>query len=268
MNKINKINNKYILLEKIGEGKFGVIYKGKNIRTNEFVAVKIESINNEIKLLKHESYVYNYLNGNIGIPNVKWFGKDNINYYMVINLLGKSLKDLINNGNKLKLLTTLKIGVKIVLIIKTIHDYGFVHRDIKPDNFLFSINNINLLYLIDFGFCKKIILDNNHLEIKKTTGLIGSKNYASINSHNHIELSRRDDLESIGYVLLYLYIGYLPWQNEINETNICNIKKNIINYKTIPKVLTDFIMYARGLEYKETPNYFLIIDLFQRERLI
>ena len=88
------INKKYKIINKIGEGSFGLIYKGQNIRTNEYVAIKIEPIENELKLLKNESQIYQYLNNNEGIPNVKWFGKDNINYYMVINLLGHSLQTI------------------------------------------------------------------------------------------------------------------------------------------------------------------------------
>ena len=79
------INKKYKLIEKIGNGTFGTIYKGQNIRTNEYVAIKMEAIESQLKLLKNESIVYQYLNGCEGIPNVKWFGKDRSHYYMVLN---------------------------------------------------------------------------------------------------------------------------------------------------------------------------------------
>ena len=88
------INNKYKLINKIGCGSFGSIYKGQNIRTKEYVAIKVESIINETKLLKNESKVYQYLNNTIGIPSIKWFGKDENNYYMVIDLLGFSLEQI------------------------------------------------------------------------------------------------------------------------------------------------------------------------------
>lgn len=259
------INNKYKIITKIGFGRFGSIYKGQNIRTNEYVAIKIEPIKHDLKLLKNESTIYQYLNGCHNIPSVKWFGKYNDNYYMVIDLLGPSLQDLIENKKKLCLKITLQIGIKIISIIKIIHDKGLVHRDIKPENFLFGLDNLNKLYLIDFGLCKKIIFENKHNQIKTTSGIIGSKNYMSINSHNHIELSRRDDLESIGYMLLYLYNGKLDWNNESNEIKILNMKQNVLNYDNIPNVIINYIKLVKSLDYTETPNYNLIIDEFKKE---
>jgi serine/threonine protein kinase len=259
------INNKYKIIKKIGSGTFGSIYKGQNIRTNEYVAIKIEPIKHDLKLLKNESIIYQYLNGCSNIPSVKWFGKYNNNNYMVIDLLGPSLQDLIETKNKLCLKITLKIGIKIISIIKIVHDKGLVHRDIKPENFLFGLDNLNELYLIDFGLCKKIIFNNKHNQIKKTSGIIGSKNYMSINSHNHIELSRRDDLESIGYMLLYLYNGTLDWNNESNEIKILSMKQNILNYDNIPNVIINYIKLVKSLDYEESPNYNLIIDEFKKE---
>ena len=81
--------NKYELRTKIGCGSFGSIYRGKNIRTNENVAIKIESINEDTNLLKNETKIYQYLSGfnYNGIPILKWYGIDDKYNYMVINLL-------------------------------------------------------------------------------------------------------------------------------------------------------------------------------------
>jgi serine/threonine protein kinase len=260
------INNKYLIIKKIGEGSFGTIYKGRNIRTNEYVAIKVEPIRKGTKLLKNESIIYNHLNNCVGIPSVKWFGKDKINYYMVINLLGESLQDLKNKNTSFSLKLTLQIGINIINLLKTIHNNGFVHRDIKPDNFLLGLNNkSNQIYIIDFGLCKPYIYKEKHIDIKSSHSLIGSKTYASINAHDFIELSRRDDLESLGYMMLYFYLGELSWQ-DLKEASNEDIKymKNNLKLESIPEVLVNYIKYVKNMEFNENPNYYLIIDNFKR----
>ena len=258
------VNKKYLLLNKIGSGSFGSIYKGQNIRTKELVAIKVEPIENEFKLLKNEANIYQYLNGCYGIPRVKWFGKDRVNYYMVIDLLGNSLQDLKQGLNSFSLILILKIGIKIISILKSIHDKGLVHRDIKPDNFLFGVDKVFDIYLIDFGFCKTYLDGEKHKGQTSTHNIIGSLNYASIMSHKRLELSRRDDLESTSYMLLYFLLGFLPWNNDTNENDIVRKKIAVIN-GSYPKVLLDFIRYVRMLDFEEKPNYNLIISNFKRE---
>jgi serine/threonine protein kinase len=263
---MNIIANKYKLLEKIGEGAFGSIYKGENIRTQELVAIKIEPIINDLKLLKNESCIYQYLINNEGIPNVKWFGKDKINYYMVINLLGESLQSLKERKHTFSLKLVLQIGIQIIYLLKMIHDKGIVHRDIKPDNFLLGLNNKNnKIYLIDFGFCKTFLNDNKHIDIKKTKSLIGSNNFASVNAHEFNELSRRDDLESLGYMLIYFYFGKLIWKDYSDNEMIKIMKNHIVNDEIIPKILIQYFKIIKCLEFKETPNYNLLINTFKDE---
>ena len=266
------INNKYMLLEQIGAGSFGKIYKGKNIRTNEMVAIKVEPIKNGTKLLKNESIIYQFLADVSDIPNVKWYGKDNFNYYMVINLLGESLESLLISRTTFSLKLTLQIGIQIILLLRTLHDKGLVHRDVKPDNFLLGLHDRRRqLNIIDFGFCKRYICDEHHIPMKKTSNVIGSLSYASINAHNFIELSRRDDLESLGYVLVYLYFGTLDWQTDDpylyeskNET-IKNMKIRLMDDERIPLIIIDYFKNVRTLEFEEKPNYAILIDMFRRE---
>jgi serine/threonine protein kinase len=139
MIKLMKIQNKYVINEQIGVGSFGFIYKGTNIRTNEKVAIKMEPIKNNTKLLKNESTIYQYLLNVNGVPTIKWFGKDEINYYMVINLLGESLQSFVEKRGPIPLKLTMKIGLQILYLLKDIHEKGLVHRDVKPDNFLIGI---------------------------------------------------------------------------------------------------------------------------------
>jgi casein kinase 1 len=263
------INNKYKLIEKIGNGSFGSIYKAENVRTCEYVAIKVEPITSQIKLLLNESRKYQYLSHLPGIPNIKWFGKDLSNYYMVINLLGDSLESFIQKTKtRFSLKMTLYIGIQIIKLLKTIHERTLVHRDIKPDNFLFGPDNDKRqLHLIDFGFCKSYLTTNDkHIEMKNTSGLIGSPTYASINAHDFKELSRRDDLESLGYTLVYLYLGKLKWQQETYTIGeIKQLKIELFDDTRLPHILLDYIKYTRSLEFKENPDYDKIINDFRME---
>lgn len=265
---MNLINNKYKLLEQIGLGTFGSIFKAENVRTRELVAIKVESIKNETKLLKNESIIYQYLKNINGVPNIKWFGKDDFNYYMVIDLLGPSLQAVKDNRGNFSLKLTLQIGIKTFYLIKSIHEMGLIHRDIKPDNFLLGKNeNINI---IDFGFCTRYLDNhNNHIEKRNSNSLIGSLSYASINAHNNIQLSRRDDLESLMYTLIYLNKGSLDWQdingeifNKINY--IKKLKESINQNKSIPIIFINILNNIRSLEFEEQPNYEYFIDIFNQ----
>lgn len=254
------INNKYKIIEKIGEGTCGVIYKGENIRTFEQVAIKLEYINSNIKLLKNETIIYQLLNGGIGIPKLKWFGIYNNYYYMVINLLGNTLEKekYIKNGFSFN--EILNIGKQMIVRLQYIHDNGLIHRDIKPDNFIFGINdNKDIIYLIDFGFCKKY---NNKLKNTKCSSITGTLNYISVNVHNFNVPCRLDDLESVGYILIYLYKGFLKWQDvncQFKNDIIKQMKNDIINDTTIPIQIINYIKEIRNTIIN--PDYLKLIDI-------
>ena len=208
------INKKYKVIKQIGAGAFGTIFKGINIRTNEMVAIKIELISDELKILKYESNIYKILDKLDCIPKIKWYGKDDLYYYMVIELLGNSLENLLQISEKIKLKTILQIGINILNILMKIHERGFIHRDIKPENFLLTINKPTKIYIIDFGISKPYLINNKHIEFKLTHQFIGTQNFASINTHDFYEQSRRDDLESLAYILIYFYFGKLEWSDQ------------------------------------------------------
>jgi serine/threonine protein kinase len=267
------INNKYKIINEIGKGSFGTIYKGENIRTREKVAIKVETIEHGTYLLKNESIIYRYLNNMAGIPSVKWFGKDDTNYYMVINLLGKSLQNIKDDIGCFTLHDALKIGMYLINLIQNIHEKGLVHRDIKPDNFLFGLDDTSKLYVIDFGFCKSYVGDDAHIPMKKTSNLIGSRTYASINAHNFDELSRRDDLESLCYTLIYIVDGKLDWQltsllnhehPKLANLRIRDMKINMIE-TAVPSVFINSLKYIRTLEFDDKPDYSYLIEIFSTE---
>jgi len=283
---LNKtINNKYRILEKIGNGSFGAIYKGQNIRTNEEVAVKMEPIDAAMRMIKHEAIIYQYLLNTKGIPTIKWFGKDreNTHYYMVLTLLGDSLqtiKDRQPAGFRFSATDTAKIGIQLISLLKTVHEKGLIHRDIKPENFMFASNVASQsdklssqLYIIDFGFCRPYVEGTQHIPQKKNSALIGSQMYASINAHNCIELSRRDDMESIGYILLYFYLGELPWKRiDCDKTDvnarIIQMKRAIVpksqNKQWIPSFLIDYFNSIRNLPFEARPDYDYLINLLDK----
>jgi serine/threonine protein kinase len=268
------IANKYEIQQKIGNGSFGSIFKGINQRTREKVAIKIEPIQQNTKLLKNESIMYQYLKDINGIPNVKWFGKDATNYYMVIPLLGESLEDYKNKNQQISLETIKQIGKTILILLESIHEKGLVHRDIKPDNFLFDISDTCItdrkLNLIDFGFCKSYLIDNEHISEKRTTRLIGSANFASINSHDHYALTRRDDLISLGYILYYLYYNQFEWSTiniqmnyEENNRKIRYLKCKLLEKNDLPGFLKIFLKYTYHLKFDENPDYKYIENILK-----
>jgi serine/threonine protein kinase len=261
------IGNKYELVKKISQGSFGALYQGKNIRTGELVAIKIEKrYESEVNTLKYEANVYNYLKNIDGFIKLRWFGTDEKYNFLVIDLLGNSLKnELVKNITKNNLEIIINIGKKIITKLMILHENKIIHRDLKPDNILLNSNNLfEDIFLIDFSFCKKYINTNGeHIFKNKINKIIGSVNYISLNVHDLIEPSRRDDLESIIYILIYLYCGNLNWENSMSITAIYEMKKNIINDENIPECLKNMIIYVRTLEFDERPNYFHLMNFLQ-----
>jgi serine/threonine protein kinase len=241
---MNIIGNKYRLIEKLGQGCYGMIYLSINIRTGEKVAIKIES--NNIKLLKNEVKVYKYLNNTEGIPRLYWFGSDKENSYMVMELLGCSLKTANVKKEMIR-----DIGIKMMNRVEYIHSKGLIHRDIKPENFVYGLDkNNDMIYIIDFGFCCKYNKKN-----KERSNMIGTPNYVSIRVLEGCEPNRRDDLESLVYIMYYL------WKGEISVTD----KKKFINRDNeIPEYMLLFFDYCRSLEYDEEPKYDYLYSLLKK----
>jgi serine/threonine protein kinase len=198
-------------------------------------------------------------------------------------LFGNSLQELLDKSTKLSFKVVLQIGITILNILMKIHDNGFIHRDIKPENFLLTLSKPTKVVLIDFGISKPYLINNQHINFKCKDKFIGTLNYASINAHNFYEQSRRDDLESVAYMLIYFFLGELDWINDKtcdNEYNINSInlnefgsendyirskKESIVSNSDIPKVLLDFYKKVRALEFEERPNYEKYIHNFREE---
>lgn len=253
------IANKYRLIERLGNGGFGTIFKGENIRTKEFVAIKIELNSSFTKMLKREAQIYQYLGKAPGIPQVKWYGITDDYNYMVLPLFGDSL-----NSKTFSLVDSLLMGQKMVKIVEYIHSKSLIHRDIKPDNFVLSQNGKDI-YIIDFGLCKKYLTtDNTHIEMKTGKAMLGTPNFVSVNVHNGIEPSRRDDLISIAYIILLLINGEIPWQTQ-RENNMIKMQKMCVSdWSKTPIQLIEYLNYCIGLKFNETPNYNFLINILKK----
>eukprot|EP00824_Muranothrix_gubernata_P010823 TRINITY_DN23926_c0_g1_i2.p1 TRINITY_DN23926_c0_g1~~TRINITY_DN23926_c0_g1_i2.p1 ORF type:complete len:265 (-),score=11.15 TRINITY_DN23926_c0_g1_i2:353-1147(-) len=210
------INGKYKLGKKIGSGSFGDIYKAINISTEEEVAIKLEPIKTRSPQLIYECKIYKLLEGQSGIPKIYWCGTEGEYNAMVLELLGPTIEDLFQYCKKsLSLKTVLMLADQMIRRIEYVHTKHFIHRDIKPENFLIGTGSKqNLVHIIDFGLAKRFRdpVSGKHIRYRENKNFTGTARYASINTHLGIEQSRRDDLESIGHLLLYFLKGSLPWQ--------------------------------------------------------
>ncbi|KAL3528611.1 hypothetical protein ACH5RR_007933 [Cinchona calisaya] len=277
-----RVGNKFRLGRKIGSGSFGEIYLGTNIQTNEEVAIKLENVKTKHPQLLYESKLYKILQGGTGIPNVRWFGVEGDYNVLVMDLLGPSLEDLFNFcSRKMSLKTVLMLADQMINRVEFIHTKSFLHRDIKPDNFLMGLGRrANQVYAIDFGLAKKYRDSSTHQHIpyRENKNLTGTARYASMNTHLGIEQSRRDDLESLGYVLMYFLRGSLPWQGlkagtkkqkyeKISEKKVSTSIEALC--RGYPTEFASYFHYCRTLRFEDKPDYAylkrIFRDLFIRE---
>ncbi|KAL8458596.1 hypothetical protein ACS0TY_035368 [Phlomoides rotata] len=271
-----RVGNKFRLGRKIGSGSFGEIYLGTNIQTNEEVAIKLENIKTKHPQLLYESKLYKLLQGGNGIPNVKWFGVEGDYNVLVMDLLGPSLEDLFNFcSRKLSLKTVLMLADQMINRVEFIHSKSFLHRDIKPDNFLMGLGRrANQVYAIDFGLAKKYRDSSTHQHIpyRENKNLTGTARYASMNTHLGIEQSRRDDLEALGYVLMYFLRGSLPWQglkagtkkqkyDKISEKKVSTSIESLC--RGYPTEFASFFHYCRSLKFDDKPDYAYLKRIFR-----
>uniref|UniRef100_A0A8C2SJK6 non-specific serine/threonine protein kinase n=1 Tax=Capra hircus TaxID=9925 RepID=A0A8C2SJK6_CAPHI len=182
-----RVGNKYRLGRKIGSGSFGDIYLGANIASGEEVAIKLECVKTKHPQLHIESKFYKMMQGGVGIPSIKWCGAEGDYNVMVMELLGPSLEDLFNFcSRKFSLKTVLLLADQMISRIEYIHSKNFIHRDVKPDNFLMGLGKKgNLVYIIDFGLAKKYrdARTHQHIPYRENKNLTGTARYASINTH-------------------------------------------------------------------------------------
>ncbi|KAJ0229720.1 Casein kinase 1-like protein 13 [Hirschfeldia incana] len=276
------VGGKFKLGRKLGSGSFGEIFLGVNVQTGDEVAVKLEPLRSRHPQLHYESKLYMLLQGGTGIPHLKWFGVEGEYNCMVIDLLGPSLEEFFNYCSRsFSLKTVLMLADQMLNRVEYMHVRGFLHRDIKPDNFLMGLGRkANQVYIIDYGLAKKYrdLQTHKHIPYRENKNLTGTARYASVNTHLGIEQSRRDDLESLGYMLMYFLRGSLPWQGlragtKKQKYDKISEKKRLtpvdVLCRNYPPEFTSYFLYVRSLRFEDKPDYSylkkLFRDLFIRE---
>ena len=251
----------------LGKGGFGHLFLGRSIHENSFIAIKVEEQSPRSRLA-WEYQIIKELSDGEGIPKVYRLHRGKKHNYLIMQLLGKSLDKLfVDMKKKFSIKTVCMIAYQMVQRIEFVHSKGYIHRDVKPGNFLLGKNlDRKKIYIIDFGLSKKYIdkSTNKHIIYKEGKGLTGTARYVSLNTHYGIEQSRRDDIEGIAYNLIYFAKGKLPWQG-VKTKNKKEKHKKIMESKIYykPEKLCEglsgqfasLLEYARDLEFEERPDY-------------
>ena len=249
------------------------IYEGISKENKQPVIIKIENREQEKLYLESEAYNLHSFKG-FGIPELIKLGKRNNNLILIEAKKGPSLYDLfLENNKKFSLNEICLIGIQCIERLKWIHSKNYLYRNIKPENFVIGIEDPHVIYLHNFYLCQKYKSShtNQHIKFKYTKEIIGTERYGSINALRGLSLGRKDDIESLCYMLIFFFLGKLPWQgikaenNILKHEKILKEKKNfkIDNYKIIPKDFCTIFKYVKSLKFDQEPKYSLIIKLLQ-----
>ena len=270
------IFSEYLIQKKIGKGSFGIVYQGIIVSTEQKIAIKLEKREKDDSGLLETEACRLYIMQGEGVPKIICYGNNQTHNILIQELLGHPLDELFNiNGRKFSLKTVCSLGIEMIKRIKFVHSKYHIHRDIKPDNFMTGREkNDNKIYIIDFGLAKKYysLTKKSHIKFRTGKNLIGTARYCGRNAHRGYEQGRRDDIESIGYVLIYFLNGILPWQGlkamkgEDQFEKIAEKKYNTSFEELTKGNPEEFLLYFQhcdSLKFEDEPNYDYLISLFK-----
>jgi serine/threonine protein kinase len=290
--------DKFRIVRQLGGGSFGKVFIAEDIEEQpgqkgpRCYAVKVEKVYGKRNTIRRELDVYTSAGSKIeNIPRVHmWCKGDNhkdesgkyyFHQYLVMELLGPSIFKLYEKaGKQLPWSLVAPIGIQIIKLLEQLHGEGFVHRDIKPDNFVMGLGERKgIVHMIDFGLSRRWedLIDKytQNDETNSSSSVVGTARYMSINVHNGLVYGWRDDLESLGYVLIFLYCGKLPWQGVKGETKHMQMRM-ILNKKidakanprkifpkNLPSQLERYMQYCWNLDLETQPDYSYLRGLFR-----
>ena len=267
------IFGKYKILNLLGIGSFSNVFQGKNVMDGKNAAIKIEDCKTKGNFLEGEAYILFELKG-IGVPEVLSFGNFGKYKVLVETLFGNSLDDLFSKSKvNFHIKDICMIAIQLIEILEYIHSKYIIHRDIKPANIVIDYETKRTISLIDFGFAKKYRSGRtgNHINFSIPKIAIGTINFCSQNANRGGQQSRKDDLESVAYTLIYLAKKRLPLEN-LKEKNILErvnkafrIKKDItpeVLCLGLPQEFCEYLKYVKQLKFKEDPDYKYLKSLF------
>lgn len=265
------LKDKWQLIEKIGGGGFGEIYKAKDMTNNEVYAVKAESCTTGKQVLRIEALILKRLQGISQICEYQGCGRTDKANFVVMTLLGANLSDLRKKQQqqRLSISTVLRLSVQVIRAVQAMHNCGFLHRDLKPSNFAMGIGvNSRRCYLLDFGLARQYTTPTGELkQPRPVAGFRGTVRYASLNAHLGFELGRHDDLWSLFYMLVELATGQLPWRRMRDKETAGKVKQEYDHRKlvtTLPSEFRFFMDHLKQLSYFDKPNYHYLISLFEK----
>lgn len=270
--------NRYSVTKYLGSGSFGHVFEARNRLTDETVALKVPILNDQRdgqQSLLDEAKVYKYIScREHGVPNMK-ITQHKERKIIVMDLLGPSLEQLLAKHKKFRLKTVIRLAIVMIDILRYVHGCGFIHRDIKPDNFAVSTcDDGQPLFLIDYGLAKRYVRKNGeHVEFNRNRRFLGTARFASTAAHMHHEQSRKDDLETLAYVLVYLYKGKLPWQGVkvkdkreryalIGKRKMATSPEELCS--GMPREFVVFLNYVKNLDFDEKPHYSALRNMFHK----
>lgn len=264
---------RFLVKRHLGGGSFGEVYLAYDNDTDDYVAIKVDKDPGPNSQIANEYHVLKALkHPKLHVPAVVFYGMDGHTGILAMTRMGKSVQDLYERMDcRFSLKTVLMLAEQMITRVEFIHHHGFVHRDLKPENFCVGWSD-NRIHAIDFGLARRYRDRKGHVELVTGKGMVGTVRYASINAHDGFTQSRRDDIESLAYILIFLARRSLPWQGircqnsrdkyeKVGYMKRCTPPATLC--KGLPRCFSNHLTIAHAMRFEEEPDYHTLRELYR-----